>query len=348
MHAPGSEKPVDHRADLFAFGAVLYEMLTGKRAFDGQSQASVIAAILEREPRPVSELIPATPAALDRVVKRCLAKDPDERWQSAGDLKAELRWIADGGHSPAVRTVAVRKFWWIALAGVLALVIGAISVARLMRAPRAQQRLLRVAIPLPPKFKLDSDNTGAGLAFSPDGSTLAIVASSAQGKTQLWVRRLDASAVQPLAGTDDGSYPFWSPDGAFLGFFADGKLKKLGLPGGTAQTVCDAKDGRGAAWLTDGTIVFAPEPYGPLSRVKATGGTPTVVTHVQGPGFLIGSPGTCRMPGVCCSSRAARAPSRARTRSTSLPGRQRLWYPVTSRRAGSRPTGSFTSTSAAS
>ena len=127
------------------------------------------------------------------------------------------------------------------------------------------------------------NNSGAGLAFSPDGSTLAITASIAQGKTQLWTRRLDALAVQPIAGTDDASYPFWSPDGTFLGFFADGKLKKMGLPGGAVQTICEAKDGRGAAWLADGTIVFAPEPNGPLYRVQATGGTPVAMTKVEGP-----------------------------------------------------------------
>jgi serine/threonine protein kinase len=274
-------KEVDHRADLFAFGAVLYEMLTGKRAFEGQSQASVIAQILTVEPRAVSELVPTNPPALDRVVKSCLAKDRDQRWDSASDLARELRWIVEGGATPAALSSSRFPIVWFALAGVLVLVAAGIGAARILRAPTEKPRLLHLAIPLPPNMKLQSID--AGLAFSPDGSTLAITASIGRGTSQIWTRRLDAPGVQPLAGTENGTYPFWSPDGAFLGFFADRKLKKLRLVSGSVQTICDAANGRGAAWLTDDTIVFSPGPDGPLYRVQATGGTPAALTKAEGP-----------------------------------------------------------------
>jgi eukaryotic-like serine/threonine-protein kinase len=294
-------KPVDHRADLFAFGALFYEMLTGQRAFAGQSQASVIAAILTSEPRPVSQLIPATPAALDRVVTSCLAKDPEERWQSAGDLARELRWIGGAtgtlAAAPVAGTAAAgsrRKVpAWLTGALVLA---GAATMAALgwtFHRPAAMP-LIRVNIVLPVGTSLDSDN--ASIALSPDGTKLVYAASIETGTSKLWLRPLNGLTAQPLAGTDGASYPVWSPDGSSLLFFADGKLKKVRASGGTAQSICPAPNGRGAAWSPDDVIVFAPEAFGPLFQVPASGGTPVAVTTVPDPTTSATPPTSHRNP----------------------------------------------------
>ena len=280
---------VDHRADLFAFGALLYEMVTGKRAFEGLSQASVIAAILDKEPRPVSELLPTAPAALDRVVKSCLAKDPEERWQSAGDLARELRWIAGGSGSvtttsgsaavPARRSRGHERVAWIvATVGVMVGLIGGGLALR----PRPQA-------PLPPtsRFSIASPD-GARIAtdamqirISPDGRALAFQAYDAAGKRAVWIRPLDSLVPRPLPGTDDGEQPFWSPDSRFVGFFANGKLKKVAIAGGNPDVICDSADGRGASWGRGGDIVFAPSPAGPLFRVSENGGAPKQVTTLD-------------------------------------------------------------------
>ncbi len=277
---------VDHRADLFAFGAVLYEMLTGKRAFEGQSQASVIAAILREDPRPVSQLIPTTPAPLDRVVTSCLSKNPDERWQSAGDLARELRWIgggtstSSGATSPAAAAVKARRSmprWAIAAA----VIVGAAAMAGLgwsLRRP-VPIPLMRASLVLPAGITLDSDN--ASIALSPDGTRLAYAAHEETGPGKLWLRPLTSLVAQPLAGTEGASYPTWSPDGNFLAFFADGKLKKVRATGGAVQSICSAPNGRGAAWGTGDMIVFTPDTFGPLFQVPASGGTAVALTKVQ-------------------------------------------------------------------
>jgi Tol biopolymer transport system component len=275
-------KPVDHRADLFAFGAVLYEMLTGKRAFEGQSQASVIAAILREDPRPVSLLIATTPAALDRVVTSCLAKNPEERWQSAGDLARELRWIGGGTGAVAVTSPAGVKAarripaWAI---GAVALV-GAVALFALgwMLHRPVPTPLMRANLVLPAGTTLDSDN--ASIALSPDGSKLAYAAHEETGPGKLWVRPLTSLVAQPLAGTEGASYPTWSPDGSSLAFFADGKLKKVRATGGAVQSICPAPNGRGASWGTGDVIVFTPDTFGPVFQVPASGGAATAVTKV--------------------------------------------------------------------
>jgi len=276
-------KPVDHRADLFAFGALLYEMLTGKHAFEGSSQASVIAAILKEDPRPVSQLIPTTPASLDRVVTSCLAKNPDERWQSASDLSRELRWIAGGTGTVSVPAVAAaaRRRRVPAWATVLGLIVGAVSMAALgwsLHRP-VPIPLIRSSIVLPVGTNLDSDN--ASIALSPDGSKLVYAAAAETGSSKLWLRPLAGLVAQPLSGTEGASYPFWSPDGSYLGFFSDGKLKKVPASGGTAQSICPAAQGRGAAWNANDVIVFAADAFGPLSQVRVSGGSPTAVTTVD-------------------------------------------------------------------
>jgi Tol biopolymer transport system component len=281
-------KPVDHRADLFAFGALLYEMLTGKRAFEGQSQASVIAAILREDPRPVSQLIPTTPASLDRVVTSCLAKDPEERWQSAGDLARELRWIAGGtGSGPAAiaatavagtpRPAQRAGFAWIVAA--VASIAAIASIAMLATRPRPtvpHAALNRFSIVSPAGATLLPD--GLHSRISPDGRTLAFSAASSTGTISFWVRPLDSLVARSLTGTEDGALPFWSPDGLYLGYFGNGKLKKVLITGGAPETICNAGDGRGATWNRDGVIVFAPESAGPLYRFRESGGEVTPVT----------------------------------------------------------------------
>ncbi len=276
-------KPVDHRADLFSFGALLYEALTGKRAFDGGSQASVIAAILEREPRPISELLPSAPPAVDRIVKVCLAKDPDERWQSAKDLARELHWIVEGRVDavalPADRSARSRM--GLGLAAALAaggVIVGAGSMLLLRGAPvPAPLPTIRASIELPPGIHLDPFDSP--LAASPDGRSLVITGVTPEGKSSLLVRDLDAAECRALPGTDGAAYPFWSPDGASIGFFADRKLKRVVARGGAVQNLADATAGRGGTWLADGTIVYAPAPAGPLQRIAGTGGTPEAVTE---------------------------------------------------------------------
>ncbi|HJZ77777.1 MAG TPA: protein kinase [Vicinamibacterales bacterium] len=282
----GSE--VDARSDLFALGAVIYEMATGRRAFDGRTHASLIAAILKEEPRPITQIQPLCSPGLDRIVAQCLAKDPDERWQSAGDLKRELKWIAQAGaeSSSAGQTSAPAAStgrWLSLLQWVVAILLAgaAFGLGYGARTP-APPRVMRASLALPRGITLDSENSS--LAFSPDGTRIAFAATGQTGRSQIWVRSLDSLEAQPLAGTENASYPFWSPDGHYLGFFADKKLKKIQATGGTGVAICDAPEGRGASWSSRGVIVFAPNPFGPLSMVQAAGGTPGPVTAVENEG----------------------------------------------------------------
>jgi serine/threonine protein kinase len=272
-------KEADPRTDIFAFGAVVYEMATGKKAFTGKSQASLISSIMTSEPPAITSLQPMTPPALDRVVKKCLAKDPDDRWQSARDLMSELKWIAEGG-SQGERTapfVARRKsrerLAWIAAAVLLLGLLASLpfTIAHLRHAP-VETQTSRFFVSPPEKSTLGT------VTVSPDGRRLAFITRDAAGETQLWVRPLDSLAAQPLAGTDDASYPFWSPDSRFIGFFAGRKLKKVEVTGGPPSTLCNAPDGRGGAWNRDDIIIFAPHASSGLSRVSAAGGEPSPVT----------------------------------------------------------------------
>ena len=276
-------KEADARTDIFAFGCVLYEMASGRKAFSGKSRASMIAAILERDPAPISSIVPMIPPALDRVVKTCLAKEPDDRFQTAHDAKLQLEWVVEGGSqagAPAIvvsRRRARERTAWIAAAllGVAAAVLGFLW----RRSAARPAGMVQTSI-LPPEKSHFNFNTGAP-ALSPDGSRVAFVATDPAGKNMLWVRPLAALAAQPLAGTEGASYPFWSPDGTKLGFFQGTKLKKIDAAGGPAETLCDAPTGRGGAWSPDGTIVFAPGFNVGLSKVAAAGGTPSPVTTLD-------------------------------------------------------------------
>ncbi len=276
-------KEADVRSDIFAFGAVLYEMATGQKAFSGKSQASLIASILSAEPPPISTIQPMTPPALDRVVKTCLAKDPDDRWQTAHDVMLQLKWIAEGGSQAGVPAplVARRKsrerLAWV-VATVLAVSAIALAVLLLSR-PRATVRIVRSSLVLPEKMNYRFVGESAGPpAVSPDGLQVAFSAMDASGKSLLWVRPLDALAPRALPGTEDAMYPFWSPDSRSLGFFAGGKLKKIEAAGGPALSLCDAPEARGGAWNKDGVVLFEPHFREPLFRVPATGGKPVAAT----------------------------------------------------------------------
>ena len=282
---------VDARADIFAFGAVLYEMIAGRKAFEGTSQASVISAILSSHPPAVAVLQPLTPPALDQVMKNCLAKDRNDRWASAHDLQLQLEWIA--AH-PAAVTVATgvapnrrRELlaWTMAAAAGLALVA---LWAWSLRRPIPDVRMhVSSALP-PPGVSLETDEAPA---ISPDGSRLVFVGHDSTGKQLLYTLALDvASPARPLAHTDGASLPFWKPDSQSVGFFGQGKLKTVDIETGRIQTLAPAGAARGGTWNRDDVIVFAPRASAGLSRISAAGGETTPVkVDIEGtwfPSFL--------------------------------------------------------------
>jgi serine/threonine protein kinase/Tol biopolymer transport system component len=275
-------READARSDIFAFGAVLYEMATGQKAFTGKTQASLIGAILHTEPPAVSTVHPLAPPALDRVVKTCLAKDPEDRWQTAHDVMLQLRWITEAGSQASVagpvaaprRSRRERLLW---LSSVFTLIAALALGVAFYRATRHEApRLVVTSIDPPGKssFLLDS---GAP-TISPDGRKLVFVLSSPDGRRSIAVRDLEDPLVRDLAGTEGAEFPFWSPDSRRLGFFADGKLKKVSLEGGAPDVVADAEQGRGGTWSRHDVIVFAPGTGDSLYQVAASGGVPTAVT----------------------------------------------------------------------
>jgi eukaryotic-like serine/threonine-protein kinase len=260
----------DARTDIFAFGAVVYEMVAGKKAFSANSQASLIAAILKDDPPRLSTLQPLASPLLDHIVRRCLAKDPEERWQAASDVMRELKWIADAApglvSSDASPRTSVRRWWMISLA-VIVLVAAVASLAligRFLRPAPAASDLLMFAVAPPEGATFVAPGGPVGqpwLALSPDGRVLAFVALSADGRQQLWTRPLATTSAHPLPGTDGAQAPFWSPDSRSLAFFARGKLKVVDAAGGTPQIVTDAPGYFGSGtWSRDNTIVFASSP----------------------------------------------------------------------------------------
>ncbi len=269
-------KIADHRADIWAFGCVVYEMASGHRTFSGQSDAGTIAAILEREPEPLSKRQPLTPLALDRLVTRCLAKDPEDRYQSARDAFLELRGT---GSAEVPRTPARQAPWRPALAGAIAaFLVAAVGVAiwRSNRgAPRTDAPLLRLSIV--PGAEAAAPQMPA---ISPDGRHVAFSAVSPDGIQRLWIWSTESARSEAVGATDGAGLPFWSPDSRQVAFFEGGKLKKVDVNGGAPQVVADAPAGAGGSWNQNGVIVFAPAGAGPLHRVRAVGGSSTPLTTI--------------------------------------------------------------------
>ena len=285
-------KEADARSDIFAFGAMLYEMLSGQRPFQGKSQLSLASAILEKDPEPIATLQPLTPPALEQVIRTCLAKDPDDRFQSAHDLKLQLQWIAAGGSQPGAPAVAShpRKKTSTALtAATIAgwLIAATLAVLLIIYAGRftSARQPLHTSIEPPAGFDFFSVADGAPV-LSPDGQQVAFLAAKkgtplTPGGGSLYLLRLATGESAPVVGGETALFPFWSPDGKYLGFFSDGKLKKIPATGGTVQVLCSAPEGRGGSWNEQGTIIFAPRIAGSLQSVSDGGGTPVEITKAE-------------------------------------------------------------------
>jgi Tol biopolymer transport system component/predicted Ser/Thr protein kinase len=278
-------KEADARTDIFAFGAVLYEMITGKKAFEGKSQVSLIGAILERDPAPVSTIEPASPAMLDSVIKKCLAKEPDDRWQSAGDVATALQWVAQApGAMPAVGVEApakpARRSRLVASLLVASIALAAALIYQYRSA--AQPELVRFFVAAPDKtvfFSAVTNGIGhTGGRISPNGRKIAFTARDETGKVMLWVRSLDTLTAQVLPGTEGSGLPFWSPDSRTIGFFTRDKLKKIDVDGGPPVTLCDVAQGKGGTWNQDGVILFGGGTNAPIFRVSSAGGQPVQIT----------------------------------------------------------------------
>ena len=275
----------DARTDIFALGAVLYEMATGLRAFQGKTKTSLIAAIVKEQPRPIAEAQPLTPPALQHVVDKCLAKDPEDRWQSALDVASELAWVSGAGSQAGVAapvtSARARRRRLLAAAAIAGWAVAIAAVATTVRVWRHLRDATRVTqADLAEQTAVAQD---APLSVSPDGRRIAIEAPGAT--SQLAIRDLSNGEVKRLAGTEGASYPFWAPDGHALGFFAGGKLKTVNAETGAIQTICDAPYGRGGAWSPLGVIVFAPNIAHPIVRVGENGGVPAAVTTPEHPGL---------------------------------------------------------------
>ncbi len=271
-------READKRTDIFAFGVLLYEMITRRRAFEGKSQATLISAIMSREPRPMGELVPVSPPTLEHVVERCVQKDPEERWQTAHSLVLQLRWIAYGG----------------AENGIAAPISPAeLQRQRMMKIALAAAAALVVALAVPAVLSFGGAEAGEPFAYrvpvrgfqdmavAPDGSGFVFVASPSVGSGDLYYRPLGALTAVKLDGTADAAQPFWSPDSEFVGFVAGGTLKKIDVTGGPAQNLAQVDGFAGGTWNAAGTILFGSSKG--LLRVSAEGGTPEPVTAVEAP-----------------------------------------------------------------
>ena len=289
-------KPIDRRVDIWAFGCVLYECLTARRAFEGESMTDVLGAVLHTTPD-LARLPPGTPPGVRELLARCLEKDPRRRLRDIGEARLALETAATAGAAGAMGAtmtasgaaaasdVKRRRPWLVAawVASIAAATATAFAVARGPAGepvPAPDAPIVRSSLTLPADVQFFGGD--GSLALSPDGQTLVLTASRGGGKQQLWLRPLDSLEPQPLVGTEGASYPFWSPDGRTIAFFGGGKLKRIPATGGSVTTLCDAADARGGSWGPDNTLVFAPQPFGPLLRVPAAGGTPVPITQAEG------------------------------------------------------------------
>jgi Tol biopolymer transport system component len=273
-------READARGDIFAFGAMLYEMATGKRAFEGKSQASVIAAILERDPAPPSTVQPLIPPALDRLIQQCLVKDPDRRRQTMHDVLLELQWIAEGGSRAGVpapvaarRRSTARLAWSIAIVAVAAVAV--FAAGYLLRRPPKPQ---------PVRFLVDAPAAATAVGspkISPDGRYLAFDVTDSTGVTRIWLRPMNSLSAQPVPGTENAWRPFWSPDSRYIGFLAGDKLKKVEVSGGPPVTVCETRSAGDGSWSRSGVILFDGALNDSIRSVSAAGGTPSPATRID-------------------------------------------------------------------
>ncbi len=275
-------KPVDARTDLFAFGLIVYEMATGRRAFEGSSTASLIGAILHTTPPPLSSLARDVPPGLERLLSSCLAKNADDRWSSAHDVLLQLKSLGDSVLATSTPSPAQRRrermAWTVAAAaGVGSLALAALAFTGRLSPPREAAKLEVLSLLAPLDSRLDY---GEAPQISPDGRHIAFVATDRAGRTWLYLRSRDKDDARPLPETDEASMPFWSPDSRQLGFFAQGQLKTVSLQGGSPHALALAPVPRGGTWNRDGVILFVPLPAAPIMRIAAGGGTATPLTTV--------------------------------------------------------------------
>jgi eukaryotic-like serine/threonine-protein kinase len=272
-------KELDGRSDIFSLGAMLWEMLTGMRAFEGKTQLSVASAILEREAASLCSVLPMTPANLEHAIRRCLAKDRDGRWQSARDLADELKWIGESGSQASSAPMGeertksagwLRAFPWV-LCGVLAAGLFGASILWHSGKNNPETSYFYAGLPFPVQ----------AMAIAPNGHTVAVIGRRGTDRTNLiWLYEVGGREARNLPESEGASFPFWSPDGKSLGFFAAGKLKKLDIAGGPVQVICDAPSGRGGTWNKDGVILFTPsgQLFEGVYRVSSNGGKPIPAT----------------------------------------------------------------------
>lgn len=298
---------VDHRTDIFSFGVLLYELLSGQSPFKGLHETAIIYEIVNVDPEPITILKPELPPDLDAVILECLAKEPDERYQSAKEIVKDLRKLKrESSRQTASRILAVRKsqissgsmltpkttefetlpqkkgsslnMWMIAAGVSLTLFIG--SLLWYVFYLREEPELMQLSFDVP-SYNIFNATVGGHIEISPDGSKVAFVATDSMGKNFLWVRPIAAPSAIVLTGTEGALYPFWSHDSRMIAFFADGKLKKIDANGGPTFTICDASSGRGGAWNENGVIVFAPNSGGPLHQVVSAGGVSKPLTTLD-------------------------------------------------------------------